>query len=166
MIRFRLEVGLICLAALLATVAWRRWTRASVAMAAPAPVSPPVRNALRTFSAASLDSFADFATSYDPFRLAGAPATVRFEAVPGSRSSAGATPMPATDRYRPLLVVRAISGPPWIALIEGIPGKANLTLVRADGTYDRLRVRSITRDTVVMEGPDTTWTLPIKRGRS
>jgi hypothetical protein len=100
----------------------------------------------------------DATVSNDPFRLVNAPATVRFDpAVEGESAS------PAVPVVRPTLVLKAIiGGPPWQAVIDGIPGQPPGTIAGTGARFDKLVVRSVTRDTVVVQGPDTTWSLGFK----
>ena len=100
----------------------------------------------------------DATVSNDPFRLANAPASVRFDpAVEGESAS------PAVPVVRPTLVLKAIiGGPPWQAVIDGIPGQPPGTIAGPGARFDKLVVRSVTRDTVVVQGPDTTWSLAFK----
>jgi hypothetical protein len=69
-----------------------------------------------------------------------------------------------TSEPRPSMVLRAIAGgPPWQALIEGLGPPSGATLVRPGMVVDRVAVRSISRDTVVLRGLDTTWVLTFAR---
>ncbi|MDB4878547.1 MAG: hypothetical protein JWM41_4993 [Gemmatimonadetes bacterium] len=56
-----------------------------------------------------------------------------------------------------------VGGPPWEAIVDGIPGQPPGTVVRSGSTLDKLAVRSVTRDSVVIQGPDTTWVLSFRR---
>ena len=58
------------------------------------------------------------------------------------------------------MTLKAIAGgPPWQALIEGIPGQSQAVLVQSGTVLDHLSIRAITRDGVIVRGPDTTWVL-------
>jgi hypothetical protein len=59
--------------------------------------------------------------------------------------------------------VTGIFGPPWQAVVEGIPGREGGVVVREGEVLGELRVRSIKRDTVVVVGFDTTWALAVRR---
>jgi hypothetical protein len=75
-----------------------------------------------------------------------------------------APPPPPPAPPKPALVLRGtIGGPKWEALLEGIPGRQGSTLVRQGDTLGGLTLRRISRDTVVVRGMDTTWTLTVKR---
>jgi hypothetical protein len=102
----------------------------------------------------------------DPFRLANRPARARY--TPATSALAVAEPNPAREPHdpRPTMTLRAIAGgPPWEALIDGLPGRARAELVRAGTVIDRLTIRAITRDSVVVRGPDTTWVLSFAKPR-
>lgn len=65
---------------------------------------------------------------------------------------------------RPRLQLRGlVGGPPWDALIEGVPGRDGAVLVRTGESVGGLTVRAIRRDTVFIRGSDTTWTLTLSR---
>lgn len=98
----------------------------------------------------------------DPFRLDREPNPLRYDPDnPHAVQSGAAAPPP----QRPALLLRAIvGGPPWEALLEGIPGRSGPALVRPGDTLGDLVIRSVFRDTVVVAGLDTTWRLGIGRG--
>jgi hypothetical protein len=71
---------------------------------------------------------------------------------------------PEPKAPRPTLVLRGIiGGPPWSAILEGIPGRQGSVVLRRGDTVAALVVRAVRRDTVVIEGADTTWRLTVKR---
>lgn len=70
---------------------------------------------------------------------------------------------PASPPSRPLLKVTGISGPPWSAIVEGVPGRPSGTVVRAGERVGGLLVERISRDTVRLVGADTSWTLVLTR---
>lgn len=98
----------------------------------------------------------------DPFRLANAPPAVRFDpradaGVALSRNSVIASPL------RPTFVLRGIvGGPPWQAIVDGIPGQPPGTTVHAGSSFDRIVVTTVSRDSVTLRGPDTSWTLTFR----
>lgn len=101
---------------------------------------------------------AEVLVTRDPFRVDRRPATVAYS--PALESGPPPPPRPP----RPTLAVAGIiGGPPWEALIEGVPGRQGSVLVRRGDTISGLRVRSVGRDTVHITGMDTTWTLSVRR---
>lgn len=94
----------------------------------------------------------------DPFRFERRPSGVAY-----SPALEGAPPPPPRPPRPALAVTGIVGGPPWEALMEGIPGREGSTLVRRGDTLGGLRVGSITKDTVRISGMDTTWTLPLRR---
>lgn len=65
---------------------------------------------------------------------------------------------------RPPFVLRGvIGGPPWDVVIDGVPGRSAGTVIRDGQTVAGFSVRVASRDTVVVSGPDTTWTLVLRR---
>jgi hypothetical protein len=152
----RLDAGCLLLAALLLVNGVQR----ARSIGASDPMGPPmVRvgsvNAPTLPNADSLDDAAATIVANNPFRLSNKPASARFTTgVPGVPQSAPA---------RPQLTLKAIiGGPPWSAIVEGIPGEAGGIVVASGMTFDKLHIRGITRDTVVLQGSDTTWKLTMK----
>lgn len=75
-------------------------------------------------------------------------------------------PMPGQPMApgKPKLVLRGVlGGPPWDALIDGIPGHDGALVVRAGQTVAGFTVRAVRRDTVFIRGFDTTWALTLGR---
>lgn len=129
--------------------------RAWHAQPIPPAVPPP-----RTFDSQSLAAATTTIIGSNPFRLDRQPARVGFGAEPVSTEAQGAP----TPPERPTLSITGIiGGPPWQAIIEGVPGRDGAVLVRSGEVLGELRVRTIRPDTVVVEGPDTVWTLTLKR---
>lgn len=104
----------------------------------------------------SLESWGDRATASDPFRLERRPATVRFGATSGS-----APPLTST---RPQLVLKGIiGGPPWEALLEGLPERQGIVIARRGDRFATLRVRAVSATGAIVDGADTTWHLTIRK---
>lgn len=130
----------------------------SVAMGAsstsvlPAAVRPPDRAAPESLEVAVGD-IAD----RNLFRPERASAEEREEAPPIPTAGVVA---PST---RPRLMLRGVlGGPPWDAVIEGIPGREGAVVVRAGQSISGITVRSVRRDTVHVRGFDTTWALTLR----
>jgi hypothetical protein len=117
------------------------------------PFGPPVPTD-------SLADAADAIVTNDPFRLSNSPASTRYDPAADGASAGSVAAIPQT---RPTLVLKAIvGGPPWQAVIDGIPGQSPGTLARAGSKFDRLTVRAVTRDSVIVQGADTTWVLSFR----
>lgn len=128
-------------------------------------VTPTFRESPSTPRASddSLEAAAGTTVMNDPFRLANHPAAVRFTAREVGSGIVRSTP-PAAQR--PVMTVQAIvGGPPWQAIVDGIPGQQAGVVVSAGSAFDKLRVKAVGRDTVTVQGPDTTWKLTLKRDR-
>jgi hypothetical protein len=88
----------------------------------------------------------------------------RAAADPDRAAPVSAMGMPLAASTKPRLVLRGIlGGPPWDALIDGVPGRDGALLVRAGQTIAGVTVRAVRRDTVFVRGFDTTWTLTLGR---
>jgi len=95
----------------------------------------------------------------DPFRLDRKPAEVRYnpwEPVTGTT--------PAPKPAKPALTLAGLlGGPPWNALVEGIPGREGGVLVQLGDSANGVRFVALRGDTVVLAGFDTTWSLTARR---
>lgn len=86
-----------------------------------------------------------------------------------SSVDAAANPIPVTNSIpapstKPRLVLRGIlGGPPWDALVDGVPGHDGALVIRAGQSIAGLTVRAVRRDTVFIRGFDTTWALALGR---
>ena len=108
----------------------------------------------------SLSVAAELVTESDPFRLDRRPADAPFGA---DVDGAVATP-PAPTHVNPNLALSGIiGGPPWVAVIDGVPGHDGSVLLHVGDTLGELRVRAISGTTVTITGSDTTWKLTLKR---
>ena len=160
---------------------WVRWRSAlpptdhATRPALTAP--PPVREA----APARLGTASEVVARGNPFRLDRSPAPMGSPAPgqlgmmmntgfapytpPGGMSPGGGYPgyTPPGMAQMGALRVTGISGPPWEALLEGVPGKQGAVVVRPGDRVEDLRIRSITQELVVVQGRDTTWRLQIKR---
>jgi hypothetical protein len=61
-------------------------------------------------------------------------------------------------------VVRGlIGGPPWSVIVEGIPGVDGSSVIRAGQPIGGIALRAVRRDTIILQGNDTTWKLTVRR---
>ena len=98
---------------------------------------------------------------HDPFRISRHPSPVAYRP---ELEGVIPPPPPPKPPHPTLSLSGILGGPPWEALIEGVPGHDASTLVRAGEVLGALRVRAVTRDSVIIVGEDTTWRLGMKRG--
>lgn len=120
------------------------------AIGSPSPVGPDT--VALALSAARL-------RSRDPFRLERKPADVRYN--PWGTIAASA-PAPAPSRPA-LALVGLVGGPPWNALLEGVPGRETGMLLQLGDSAAGIRFVALRGDTVVLAGFDTTWSLAARR---
>lgn len=155
----RIDVAIAALVVVLTATAVARMRTPIVATAAPhaalqatTPLAPP-RDPF------ALERAAQATADANPFRLSRLPSDV-----PYSRITLSAPPAPP-PAPRPTLVLKGIvGGPPWQAVIDGLPGAPPGSVVREGGVFGKLTIRSVTRDTVVIQAPDTVWHLTLSRG--
>jgi hypothetical protein len=150
-------LALMAASAFAAAVAAIQWTRVDTVASRNVAVSEKPVAATR-LSADSLAHAEDAIVTNDPFRLSNSPPVVRFDATTeADPASAMAAPS------RPVLVLKAIvGGPPWQAVIDGLPGQPPGALARAGSRFDRLTIHAVTRDSVIVHGADTSWILAFR----
>lgn len=109
-------------------------------------------------TSAALDSAVDEVVERNLFRPKRAVAEER-------EASSALGPMAMTvPSSKPHLVLKGVlGGPPWDAVVEGIPGREGAVVIRAGETVAGVTVRAIRRDTAFVRGFDTTWALPLTR---
>ena len=96
----------------------------------------------------------------NPFRLDRKPTDLRYN--PWEPVRPVATPAPAPARP-PLALAGLLGGPPWNALIDGIPGRETGVLLQLGDSANGVRFVAVRGDTVVLSGFDTTWSLTARR---
>jgi hypothetical protein len=148
-------------AALLAITAAARWRASNPSMTSVPPRVAELRSNAPAVTDSALEEAETLAVTNDPFRLSNMPPEARFDPANEVAGSARAfTPPPV----RPTFVLKAIvGGPPWQAVVNGIPGQPAGTVTRQGAQFDKLVVRSVTRDSVIIQGPDTAWVLRFGR---
>ncbi len=121
---------------------------------------PPMTDDVAMYDREILAQAADSVIANDGFRLERRPSRVAFGTTLHSMPSTSAPP-PVS--LRPHVTVGGIiGGPPWRAVLNGVPNHDGGTVVAPGDTLGGLLVRSIRRDTVVVRGQDTTWTLTVE----
>lgn len=162
--RVHLEALLWVLAVVIGVLAWRQARTVVPAEAAQPqsrPAAPP--EPLR-FSAGRLADAASTIARGDPFRLDRHPSPVAFSAAPDAvNGMAMMPPPPPPSPPKPQLSISGIVGPPWTAVLEGVPGRDAPVAVRTGDRVGELTVRRVGPDGVVVAGMDTTWRLSLKR---
>lgn len=157
-----LEIALWGGAALAGAYAASVWLSPAGVNAAPVAAGDAAPVAIALPAAIPRAGVANGIVMRNPFRLDRRQAPLPHSTAP----LAGMTtpPPPPPSLPKPQLRVNGIlGGPPWEALLEGVPGREGSVLVRAGDTLDGLRIHRLTGDSVVVRGRDTTWTLGVKR---
>jgi len=95
----------------------------------------------------------------DPFRIDRRPSSVPF--APGALVSETFEPSraPTLD----LVLAGILGGPPWQAVLRGVPGRDGSVVVREGETLEDLSITRVDRDSVVVQGADTSWVLTVSR---
>jgi hypothetical protein len=122
----------------------------------PVPVVPDSRSVLPTVMSFAPDRLADAADrviEHDPFRLDRKPARMAFGETGGGTTAPPPTPM------RLITLKGVLGGPPWQAVLGGVPGRAGDVVVRTGDSLAGFRVRRVTADRVIIAGPDSAMTL-------
>jgi type II secretion system (T2SS) protein M len=134
----------------------QRDTGQSIPQLAP-PSIPASTREVAMYDAEVLQHAADSLIANDVFRLERKPSAVAF-GLP-----ANPTPPPAAKPAIQIVLGGVMGGPPWRAVLSGIPGHNGSVIVAQGDTLGGLRVKSVQRDVVVVQGPDTMWTLKVRR---
>jgi hypothetical protein len=115
---------------------------------------------------------ADYPAIFDPDALSQAAADViegnlfrPDRTAPAASDGPASPPAPAAPPIpRPKFVLRGvIGGPPWDAIIDGLPGRPGGTVVRNGESIGGFSITVRSRDTVRVRGDDTVWTLTLGR---
>ena len=109
-------------------------------------------------SESQLASATDAVVEHDPFRLDRRPSETPFQAAPAEAPPAEPDAAPAPT----LTLTGTVGGPPWDAIVEGIPGHEGGVAVRRGDRFGDLTVRSVGADSAVVSSPDSTWVLRLK----
>lgn len=159
----RLELSMALLSVSLGLVAAQRVRAAVTPGRIPEPVVGRASMAPVLLDADSLAAQAAMIIENDVFRLTNRPSSVPYTLAPPPNVERPAAVRPV----RPTLALRAVmGGPPWLAVVDGLPGGVgDGVTVRAGDTFDKLLIRSVGRDTVIVQAPDTIWKLTIPRRR-
>jgi len=93
--------------------------------------------------------------------LAGTRSPFRFiDPEPVATSEEPLTPLSSTVAPTPTFLLKAIvGGPPWQAVIQGVPGSEGDRVVRQGERVADLTVLAIAREAVVIRWIDSTWTM-------
>jgi hypothetical protein len=115
--------------------------------------------ALVMFEGDSLDSAVANVVTHDVFRLERKPATVAYSNAPAGVVGA---PTPVIPAIR-IALQGTIGGPPWSAILSGIPGHEGTVVVSAGDTLGGVSIRRVNRDSVIVRVKDSTWAVTIAR---
>lgn len=100
----------------------------------------------------------DSLVARDLFRPTRRPSPIAF-----ATAVEGAAPPPPRPPKPALALVGIVGGSRRTALVEGLPGREGASLVAQGDTVGGLRIRTITRDTVIIAGMDTIWRLAVRQ---
>lgn len=120
------------------------------------PIAPGASAPGPTLPADSTARLARAAADRDPFRFERRPAAARFGE---TRELVQAPPPPPLPEFR---LIGTMGGPPWQGVVVGFPNRESV-LVRPGDRVGDFVVRAVTRDTAIIAGADTTWTLILGR---
>jgi len=95
----------------------------------------------------------------DPFRIDRKPAGVPYN----PWEPVAVTPPVAKPPKPALALAGLLGGPPWNALIEGVPGRESGLLIQLGDSANGVRFVALRGDTVLLAGFDTTWSLTARR---
>jgi hypothetical protein len=119
--------------------------------------SIPEMRAVLTYNPRELLEAADSVASTDPFRLD------RHPSQPALSPPTIASPSTNASEQLRMALTGISGGPPWRAIISGISGHEAGAVMKAGDTLGGIKVRTIRRDTVILQTRDSTLTLTLKR---
>lgn len=155
----KIEILLWIVTALLVIISIVTWSSVA-ARYSRQPVAPQEGDTTgAAFNEAQLARAADSVVTFDPFRLERKPSSVAFgtPVLPQEGSAA------MVSRAQ-LILKGTVGGPPWQAIMSGIPGKdGNVVLAQGD-TVAGYKIKRIKRDTAIVQGDDSTMTLTVRQG--
>jgi hypothetical protein len=107
-----------------------------------------------TLSHEQLGALVDSLLTYDPMDARAEEVEVAGDPV----FLAAPDPVPA-----PLVavVMRGVVGPPWLALLDGVPERQGVVLVAQGDTLGSIHVVRVSADAVTLRSADSTWTLQL-----
>jgi len=105
----------------------------------------------------SIAALADRIVQSDPFRTARQPSDIAYD--PTRRADTPAAP--AATTIPTMTVSGIIGGPPWTALVSGVPGRDGTASVHAGDTIAGTTVISVARTSVLFRAADTSWRLTL-----
>ena len=82
------------------------------------------------------------------------------DSVPAPPPAQAAARPPAPPKPR-LVLQGLVGGPPWDAIVQGLPGHEGSYVVRAGDSVGGLKIRSVRRGGATIRGMDTTWVLTL-----
>jgi hypothetical protein len=132
------------------------WTLAVPTIPAPGPEPIALAPAMLTIDEPRPGQASDDLRRHDPFRLDRTPTNARYN--PYAPIAPQPAARPAAVRP-PLALAGIVGGPPWNALIEGIPGRENGVLLAVGDSTNGVRLVRIAGDTATVAGFDTVWVL-------
>lgn len=116
--------------------------------------------AVKMFDKDTLDRAATRTAEHDPFRLERRPASVAFSTTPIGPAVPQAPAAPTIH----IALQGTIGGPPWQAILSGVPGHDGTTIVRSGDTLGGIAIRRVSRDSVIVRVKDSTWAVTLARG--
>jgi hypothetical protein len=102
-----------------------------------------------------LDSAASHIAAHDPFRIERKPANIPFSV---AQNGGQGIPAPSAPPIR-IALQGTIGGPPWSAIISGIPGHSGTVMVSSGDTLGGVAIRRVNKDSVTVRVKDSTWTV-------
>lgn len=90
------------------------------------------------------------ALRHSPFRLGSTTAVPTVDAAP---------PLPQASAAPDIVVKAIVGGPPWQAVVQGLPGTTEERVVRVGERVSDVTILTIASESVVLRWNDSTWTV-------
>lgn len=131
------------------------WTTIQASQIETRRFSPRVLPRIAMFQEDSLDNAATYIVAHDPFRLERKPALVAYSVTQPGAALPPVVQQPAIQ----IALHGTIGGPPWRAIISGVPGHDGTIVVAPGDTLGGVTIKNVTRDGVTVRVRDSSWTV-------
>jgi hypothetical protein len=153
-VKLIVTLGMVVIAGSLAA-----WATAIPASTIEQPASDAGVPAIAMSDTVALAASASRLRARDPFRVDRKPAQVLYN----PWQPVVTTPPPPPPVRPPLALAGLVGGPPWNALIVGIPGREGGVLLQLGDSANGVRFVALRGDTAILAAFDTTWALTARR---
>jgi len=149
------SIGALCV--VLAVVGWRYGVPTTGTATGAEPAATPT---IMMFHDSQIAAAGQQTTTHNPFRLNRSPANVPF----GTPDVPPAPPPPPPPSPLATVALKGIvGGPPWRAILSGVPGRERNVVVNTGDTLGGIRIKQVRHDRIILADKDSAITLTLRR---